>query len=695
LAPLVGILVLALALGLAQGPSARAEAGQGAASALPWKVGDTVQGVGTLERLSRHPEYVRMVWRDGDTTLGMEIVPALGPEDPWTAGPYRVQPAPGARAHPEALGALRAELARRASEPGHRPFVSQARAPTGPEDALSTPTSRGEAPYPPRGAPWLLLLAVLGVGGALGALSGHLGRSTPPGEVRDPREGRVAAMGAVAAALGGLAVLVTLDPGTIDPLWISILHEGNTEHVIRSLWGAGHHGPLQDALRWAADGLTGSGDLLPIRVIVLVNLSLAVANSVALVIAGRLILGGWLPALAIGAAVAMSPLFVNAATSELPAQLLFTLCLAMFAALVGLERARWLSLGALVCLVLALGLTRAEWGLAGGLVLTAAVAAPWLENRWHRGGWKVSLAVMAVAAAVFLGAPSLLEGERATYLGVGLTPFDGAILGLPVVVVVGAGAGLVALAGLGFVALLRRPVWLGVPLALVLLARMYGEASHRAEAPYEALRYAQFLLPLVAILALVGWREVAMESPGLALAPRVRMPVMAGLAVLLFLPVGEPLARAVFPDHHLGLGPEALYDAPLERDQQLEARALLRLAEEPSPCVAVAVSARDPKPTDPIAGWDYVFFGGPVAAPLTVERDVARLSAHAADLGSGRCVRFISGLDCHVEGYPGCERERAMGQPDHALDASFRPYYDHLKRAHEAKVQVIRWGHIP
>jgi hypothetical protein len=505
----------------------------------------------------------------------------------------------------------------------------------------------------------------------------------------------VALLGALAAALGGLAVLVGLDPAAIDPLWISIVHEGNTEHVIRSLWGAGHHGPMQDAVRWGAEGLTGASDVLPIRVIVLVNLALAVANGVAMVMAGRLILGSWLPAVVIGGAVVLSPLFLNAATSELPAQLLFTLCLAMFAALVALERARWLSLASLGCLVLALGLTRAEWGLAGGLVLGAAVAAPWLEGRWHQGGWKTALAMLVLAGAAFKGAPLLLEGERATYLSLGLTPFDGALLGLPVVVAVGAGLGLVALAGIGFVALLRRPVWLGVPLALVLLTRMYGEASHRGEAPYEALRYAQFLLPLVAILALVGWREMALESPGLALAPRVRLPVLAGLAALLYLPLGPPIARAVFPDHHLGLSLEALYDAPLDRDQQLEARALLRLAEEPSPCVAVAVSARDPKPTDPIAGWDYVFFGGPVAAPLTVERDVARLADHAADLGSGRCVRFVSGLDCHVEGYPGCETERAMGQPDHALGASFRPYYDHLTREHEAKIQVIRWGRIP
>ena len=229
--------------------------------------------------------------------------------------------------------------------------------------------------------------------------------------------------------------------------------------------------------------------------------------------------------------------------------------------------------------------------------------------------------------------------------------------------------------------------WIGVPLAMVLLTRMYTEASHRGQAPYETLRYAQLMLPLILGCALVGWRAALEQARWTG---RARALFISALCVLHLAPLGEPIARAVFPHHHLASSP--LYGIPLDRDQQREARALLELIEEPAECVAVAVSARDPKPTDPIEGWDYVFFGGPLAGPLTAERDAARLPTHLKNLGSPRCARFFSGLDCHVEGYEGCERERSMGSPDEPLNASLMPYYDHLTRRPEATLQVVRWG---
>jgi len=654
--------------------------GQAAAQGeLPWSVGASVPGLGVLERVQRHPEYVRTEWRDADVIHRIEIVPRKDADDPWTAGAYRVQPAPGAKSSQTALSAMRAQLVELSALPKHVPFVGLARGPTSPDDALDVPTSRGDTPYPPPGAPWLLLLLSLGVIAALAALV----RSCPAGST----DRALVVRGISLSLIAGLAVGVFLDPQELDPSLITILHEGNTEHVIRALWGSGHHGPLWDAARWAVSSLGGYENVLPIRVIVTVNLSLAALNLMGLVLAARLALKQWPVALLIGLTVALSPLFINSALSELSAQLVLTLCLAMGAALAALQSARSLSLVALALLTIALGLIRAEWVLAGGLISSAAIAVPHLEARKAGPPWLGPVAALALFAAVFWGAPMLLEGERASYLTQGLTPTDWGPLAMPVVYAMGLGLGLLGLGLFGAVKMLQESRWIGVPLALVLLTRMYTEASHRGQAPYETLRYAQLMLPLVLGCAVLGWRVALEQTPWTG---RARALFIGALVVLHLAPLGEPVAQALFPHHHLASGP--LYEAPLDRDQQREARALVELIEERSDCVAVAVSARDPKPTDPIEGWDYVFFGGPLAGPLTAGRDVTRLPAHLKNLGSPRCARFFSGLDCHVEGYEGCDGEREMGTPDEPQAAGSRPYYDHLSRRPEATLQVVRWG---
>ncbi len=646
---------------------------------LPWSVGTSVQGVGTLEQVQRHPEYVRTRWRSGDLTHRIEIVPRLDEDDPWSAGPYRVQPAPGAKADNAVLSAMRRHLITLSSEPDHAPFVGLAREPTSPEDALELPTSRGDKPYPPAGAPWLLVVLFAGLALALIAWIRSLDSGAP--------ERTLATRGSIAVLLTGLGVGLTLDPQTLDPGWITLLHEGNTEHVIRALWGSGHHGPLWDAARWGLSSVGGYEELLPIRVIVTLNLLLAAMNVVAIILAARLVTGRWWAALLVGLTVSTSPLFINSALSELSSQLILTIGLAMGAAIASLGRERAWATIALVLLTASLGLVRAEWALAGGLITLAALAVPWFEGRTVEPRWLAPALAVVLGIAAWWGAPMILEGERATYLGQGLNPTDWGPLVAPLVYAMGMGLGLVGLMIIGAGRLLTLGRWVGVPLALVVLTRMYTEASHRGQAPYETLRYAQLMLPLVVACGLVGWRVLLAEVTWTG----TRRSALIGAVVVLHLaPLGEPLARAVFPHHHLASSP--LYGAPLDRDQQREARALIALIEETSDCAAVAVSARDPKPTDPIEGWDYVFFGGPIAGPLTAERDPERLSTHLKNLGSARCARFFSGLDCHVETYEGCEQERSMGTSEEVERADSRPYYDHLVRRNEAPLQVTRWG---
>ena len=525
----------------------------------------------------------------------------------------------------------------------------------------------------------MLLALLIGVIAAITALI----RSLP----KTSAERSLTSKGMTVALLSGIGLMVWIDPRLIDPALITILHEGNTEHVIRALWGSGHHGPLWDAVRWAFASLAGYEDVLPIRVIVTLNVSLAAFNLISLMLAARLVIERWNVALLIGLTMCMSPLFINSALSELTAQLIMTLSLAMGAALAALPRARWWSLTALVVLTACLGLTRAELGLAGGLITVAAVAVPYLEARPHGPRWLGPTVALAIGTAAFMSASWFLEGERATYLTQGFTPTDWGPIAMPMVYAMGLGLGLIAMGLMGAVRMFSKSRWIGVPLALILLTRMYTEASHRGQAPYETLRYAQLTLPLLLGCALVGWRAVLSHGRWTAQTRRLSIGCLVALHLI---PLGEFVSGSLMAHHHLASEP--LYSAPLDRDQQREARALIRLIEEPSNCVAVAVSARDPKPTDPIEGWDYIFFGGPLANPLTVERDAERLDEHLRSLGSPRCARFFSGLDCHVQGYPGCEEERAMGTPGEPSDVGKRPYYDHLTREQQATLEIIRWG---
>ena len=115
-------------------------------------------------------------------------------------------------------------------------------------------------PYPPAGAPWLLLLLLVGLCAALVAFV----RSRPA----ESTDRALAIRGISLSLVAGLGVGVFLDPRSLDPSLITILHEGNTEHVIRALWGSGHHGPLWDAARWALSSLAIKQTLLyspPIR----------------------------------------------------------------------------------------------------------------------------------------------------------------------------------------------------------------------------------------------------------------------------------------------------------------------------------------------------------------------------------------------------------------------------------------------
>ncbi|MDP6943651.1 MAG: hypothetical protein QF464_05835, partial [Myxococcota bacterium] len=64
-----------------------------APGAVPWSVGEEIGAGWTLDRVQRHPEFVRLRLTHGDTVAAIEVAPGQ-PGDAWSTTHYRVQPQP-------------------------------------------------------------------------------------------------------------------------------------------------------------------------------------------------------------------------------------------------------------------------------------------------------------------------------------------------------------------------------------------------------------------------------------------------------------------------------------------------------------------------------------------------------------------------------------------------------------------------
>ena len=68
-----------------------------AAGGVPWGVGGTIGDQWSVERVQRHPEFVRLQLKRSAEEAAIEVTPGL-PDDAWSTAHYRVQPPPGGTA---------------------------------------------------------------------------------------------------------------------------------------------------------------------------------------------------------------------------------------------------------------------------------------------------------------------------------------------------------------------------------------------------------------------------------------------------------------------------------------------------------------------------------------------------------------------------------------------------------------------
>ena len=649
---------------------------------FPWSRGDEVGSGWTLSALKRHPEFVRLTLERGDERAEVEVVPSGGP-GPWSTEHYRVQPPPGIAAKPSALKVTRSALAAWEALDGHQPFVGKASA------AEATPSAGPALPAwrvqraqdgPPEGRGyWALLWGVM-----LALLSACLARARRPGR----------ALGGLALSLGvGCVVGFGVSPSALPTAWITVLHEGAVSHIIGSLHGEGHHGPALDALRWWFDTGEGSG----LRALVHLNLTLSAMNTLAL---------GWLCwtltghrslALLTAAAWGLCPLQVNLAWSDLPAALLTTHVLVGAVALQMVSRTPRLAMALLALSALGLGGVRLEWGVLGlltwGSMILCLLLPDALKARLDRP-W-LSLGALLIGALVIsfmgqLGEGTMVSAPEAWTLwqksSGGAVGFG--ILSWPLGLLATWPLGLTLLATLGLWALLKRPLSASAAgIGLLLLQGVYWTSAHGGDAPYEVLRYAALMSGLAGVLVLIGWRTLLAWCEGRTRGKALWLSV----AALCLVPLPDGLFRMGLETHHAE-SPGPLYDMPLTRHVQAEARSLMALSEAHPECVIATVSAVEPGGDRQVSAYEYVFFGGSLMAPQVCDRVPGAFGEIArAALSEGECLLFHRGLDCHIRGGPDCREEVAGAELIGGVERPERPYYDHVLRRAPLRLEV--WRH--
>ena len=521
-----------------------------------------------------------------------------------------------------------------------------------------------------------------------------------------PRARRRVLIGAAAALAGGAALFVVTGPQTIPTGWVAVLMEGRSIRNIRQLYGRGaHFGSGFDSLN---EWVLGS-DPISLPEIVHVNVCLAVINAVVFLVLARQVLPAWWAAIGFTALYALNLNTLNAAVSETPAMLWTTYFLASCLAGaviadrhagVGLRR---LSLAALALLAWLASLLRRELLVIGGPAVAVALMRElgWdaqLEQALRRlGRWLVGLLggplwVLLAVLALLMSVQFLPWLGRASYLVDGLAPLNVSFLMLPQKLAVYLPVGLIALFVLGLAYTLRRwRVFLLLPVTVLMLFKVYASAT---QGLLEGFRYNTFLTPVVCVIALFGYRELAL------LAQRWDWPHWwrraAAVVLVLSMTAWQPFGpREVFGRRHVLPG-LASAEPLLGRNQQTEVRYMLDLVARYPHCALLTKVPRDESDTDRPVEYRWVAFG----APLPNYREMVYAGERPEEVGArlapeASCVLFYRSLDCHLLETDGCAPEIAGRTPleEHVLaDLQYSDIDSYGGHAAELRLGVYRLG---
>ena len=466
--------------------------------------------------------------------------------------------------------------------------------------------------------------------------------------------------------------------------WVVALHEGATSHNVAQVLGDGHHGEL--VYQWWAllAGATMEPKLASLAALNLGAWLLATCGWFA--VAWRICRSG-MAAAGMTLVVMGSPPAINAALSESTAALLALLSLLGVAGFqytrMPSRRARVFGIFVMFCLTTAAALVRYETVIVGAPCLLASIAAGaathdtfawWLRLRRRIAEW----IPRAPAARVVFIALVLGIAAESWRLGIGVlrpahdTPPDTWIWSgfqaiLPHSVQFSFAlwwtlpGAFVAVLTLGWWQALRRPfAHAGLAFSIPLLASVYVAAAHGDEqgAFLEIQRYLASLLPLLLLLAAVGWRTVAewiMEGTfrrqHLA---AVSFVALLGAVTLRTLPIAprQPVPWSASIAEH------GWPRVPLDHDVQREVRWLLQaLKEHPRCSVIIPLDPAISRRFGGSRGFEVLSNGG----AETVE--AASIQAVAEQVKAGRvfaaregqeCALAYHGLDCNVAGADPC-----------------------------------------
>ncbi|MFA5140076.1 MAG: hypothetical protein WC728_12665 [Elusimicrobiota bacterium] len=452
--------------------------------------------------------------------------------------------------------------------------------------------------------------------------------------------------------------------GRVPVDWVTPLHEGTGRTNLLQLYGEAAHSGLNFAF---VRRLWLEPERRDLRDVVRMNTALAGLNACLYLLIAWSVLGRLLPALGFTLLFAANRNYVHAALSEVPGQLLTLFFLLGVLAAAVLRRCARAPAGAwrawsawlmLVVLTLLAGWTRIECAMTG--VLAAALGLARLMGARDAGGdflwrrlekilgWGVLdkaglLLLLAVLSVRWWDAP-----ERWTWVPDGLRPFNPSFLLLPAFLWDYLPAGLVVLTLAGFAHSVRNiGGFLGLPVSLIVLYRTYHSAGSASYC--DMFRYATHWTPMVLVLALFGWKEIAS-----LLGPKARRAALALVLVLFLIPPGGPV-------HALYSGGRASREHRLWRGHnQEEVRFLLKAMDENPDTVFV---------TRLTAGW--AFFGKPL--PFVVF-DKAGAASLGEELRGQRWVShekmlFYRGLDCSLEGMAqGCMEQVPGARPVRELE---------------------------